>query len=55
MIDFVFDENKVKKALKIYCDKVNELYKAGNIESSYDSEYKYPNVERMISSIGKIT
>ena len=36
MIDFVFDENKVKKALKIYCDKVNELYKAGNIESSYN-------------------
>ena len=34
--DFVFDENKIKKALVNYCNKVNELYKAGNIESSYN-------------------
>lgn len=36
MTDFIFDENKIKKALIIYCNKVNELYKAGNVESSYN-------------------
>lgn len=36
MTDFIFDENKIKKALITYCNKVNELYKAGNVESSYN-------------------
>ena len=36
MVDFVFDENKIKHALATYCNKVNELYKAGNVESSYN-------------------
>ncbi len=36
MTEFIFDENKIKKALIIYCNKVNELYKAGNVESSYN-------------------
>ena len=31
MTDFIFDENKIKKALITYCNKVNELYKAGNV------------------------
>ncbi len=30
MADFIFDENK--KALITYCNKVNELYKAGNVD-----------------------
>ncbi len=36
MTEFIFDENKIKKALITYCNKVNELYKAGNVESSYN-------------------
>lgn len=36
MEDFIFDENKIKHALATYCNKVNELYKAGNVESSYN-------------------
>ena len=36
MTDFIFDKNKIKKALIAYCNKVNELYKAGNVESSYN-------------------
>ena len=27
---------KIKKAIKKYCDEVNKYYKAGNIESSYN-------------------
>ena len=36
MTEFIFDENKIKKVLIIYCKKVNELYKASNVESSYN-------------------
>ena len=36
MTEFIFDENKIKKELITYCNKVNELYKAGNVESSYN-------------------
>lgn len=36
MNDFVFDEKKIKKALETYCKKINELYHAGNVESSYN-------------------
>lgn len=36
MADFIFDEIKIKREIYKYCDKVNELYKLGNVESSYN-------------------
>ena len=36
MTDFVFDEIKIKREIFKYCNKVNELYKLGNVESSYN-------------------
>ena len=54
MTEFIFDENKIKKELITYCNKVNELYKAGNGASvslnTFITEFKPKIAYKLITS-----